>query len=100
MSKRKVIITGGSRGIGAECVRAFARLGDAVVFIYNKSDERAEKLSQETGAHAIKADISEPAAAVSAVKEAILYLGGADILVNNAGVSSAGLLTDVMPQGF
>ena len=49
MNKR-VLITGGSRGIGAACVRAFRALGDRVVFIYRSRTESADALCRETGA--------------------------------------------------
>ena len=90
-----VLITGGSRGIGAECVRRFAAEGNAVSFIYNKSDECAGKLSRETGAIAIKADVSDAAALKMAVNAAAVKMGGIDVLVNNAGVANIGLFTDI-----
>ncbi len=97
---KKVLITGGSRGIGAECVRTFAAAGDRVAFIYKKNDEAAVKLAAETGALAIKADISIPAEAEAAVARAAEILGGhccggLDVLVNNAGISVVGLFTDL-----
>ena len=50
---KTVLITGGSRGIGAEMVRRFARGGYAVAFVYHRSEEAAKKLATETGAFAI-----------------------------------------------
>ena len=97
MSNRKVIITGGARGIGAALVRHFADMGDSVAFIYRSSDEAAGELSKETGAIAVKADISIAAEANWAVEKCIAQLGGVDILVNNAGVAQIKLfdtLTD------
>ncbi len=91
----KVIITGGSRGMGAECVRRFSARGDEVAFIYKSSDTAAKELASETGAIAIKADLSESGEATAAVDAAVLALGGVDILVNNAGVSKIGLFTDM-----
>ena len=90
MSK-KVLITGGSRGIGAVCVRKFASAGYSVAFVYNKSRDAVEKLSRETGAHAICADISAADEAKRAVTEAIEAIGGIDVLVNNAGIAHIGL---------
>lgn len=94
MSK-KVLVTGGSRGIGAECVRKFSAQGDEVAFVYNKSHSAAEKLADETGAIAICADISSTNEAKRAVKKAAELLGGIDILVNNAGIAHIGLFTDI-----
>lgn len=92
---RRVLISGGSRGIGAECVRRYTSLGDAVVFIYNKSSGSAQALSAETGAIAIQADVSDAVEAKLAVNQAVEKLGGIDILVNNAGVAHIGLFTDL-----
>ena len=90
----KVLVTGGSRGIGAECVREFAAEGDTVSFIYNKSDDCAGALARETGATAIKADISDSTALKMAVTAAAIKMGGIDVLVNNAGIAHIGLFTD------
>ena len=48
-----VLITGGSRGIGAACVRRFARRGDRVWFLYEKEQAAASAVAEETGATAI-----------------------------------------------
>lgn len=92
---KRILISGGSRGIGAECVRRYAASGDAVAFIYNKSADAARKLAAETGAVAICADVSDSASAKRAVEKAISVLGGIDILVNNAGIAHIGLFTDI-----
>ena len=90
-----VLITGGSRGIGAACVRAFAAAGDRVAFIYRASAKAAEDIAKETGAYPIRADLSDPAEAARAAEEAISALGGVDVLVNNAGVAQIKLFTDL-----
>ena len=92
---KKVIITGGSRGIGRACVDIFSQNGDAVAFIYCSNDEAAKECSEETGAYAIKADLSNPDEVEWAYNKAVEYLGGVDILVNNAGISVSGLITDM-----
>ena len=91
----KILITGGSRGIGAECVRRFCAEGNTVSFIYNSSDRKAGELSKETGALAIKADVADIAALKLAVGVAARKMEGIDVLVNNAGVSLIKLFTDV-----
>ena len=92
---KRVLITGGSRGIGAACVRKFAAAGDRVVFLYNKSVDAAVLLAAETGAIAIQVDVSDGEALTVAVREAERRLGGLDVLVNNAGISLVGLFTDM-----
>ncbi len=91
---KKVLITGGSRGIGAACVRRFCAEGCKVSFIYNKSEADAEALASETGAVAICADISDKIQLETAIADATKCMGGIDVLVNNAGVSLIALLSD------
>ena len=92
---KKVIVTGGSRGIGAAIVRKFAENGDRVAFIYRNSDGAAKKLEEETGAFFIKADVSCPESAENAILQSIECLGGVDVLVNCAGISQIKLFTDI-----
>ena len=94
-ANRTVLITGGSRGIGAECVRYFTKNGDQVVFFYHSAEEAAKRLAHETGSYAIRADVSDPVAVVNGVNKARETLGEIGILVNNAGVSHIGLLSDM-----
>ncbi len=96
---KRVLITGGSRGIGAACVRRFAEEGNRVVFLYNKSEDEAMDLSMETGAFAMQCDVSDAAALKKTLAEAERALGGAiDVLVNNAGVSLIKLLADTTDE--
>ena len=92
---KKVIVTGGSRGIGRACVELFAENGCAVAFIYCSNDDAADECSESTGAYAIKADLSDPDEVEWAYNKAVEYLGGVDVLVNNAGISESGLITDM-----
>ena len=89
-----VLITGGSRGIGAAAVRAFARRGDRVTFLYHRAHDAAEKLASETGARAICADVSDP----GSVEAAFSGLRELDVLVNNAGIAHYGLIQDTTPE--
>lgn len=96
----KVLITGGSRGIGEACARAFCQRGDSVAFLYHTSHERAKALAVETGAIAICADVSNATSATAATKEAIERLGGIDVLVNNAGISQIKLFSDITDEDW
>ncbi len=90
-----VLITGGSRGIGAACVRAFAAQGDAVAFLYRTDTESAHRVAQETGAQAIMADVSAPADVSRALDILRERMGEIDVLVNCAGVGQIKLFTDL-----
>jgi NAD(P)-dependent dehydrogenase (short-subunit alcohol dehydrogenase family) len=87
--RRAVLVTGGSRGIGAAISRAFAERGDRVAVHYRESAARAERLREELpgdGHLAVRADMADPDAVRAMVDEAAARLGGLDVLVNNAGV--------------
>lgn len=88
-----VIITGGSRGIGAAAVRRFRARGDRVSFLYEKSEAAANALAAETGAAAIRCDVAD----ADAVQAAIAPLD-ADLLIANAGVSRMGLISEITPE--
>ena len=92
---RRIIVNGGSRGIGAAVVRRFCENGDRVVFIYKSADAAAEKLCAECGAVSVKADMSNASSASDAVKRAIELLGGVDVLVNSTGIAQIKLFTDL-----
>ncbi len=96
----KVLITGGSRGIGEACVRAFCQRGDSVAFLYRTNHERAKALALETGAIAIATDLSNAELATAATKQAIEALGGIDVLVNNAGISQIKLFGDITDEDW
>ena len=95
-----VLITGGSRGIGASCVRAFCSRGDRVVFLYQKSKEQAEALAKETGAMVLCADISDSVQVSAAVSKAEEIMGGIDVLVNNAGIAQIKLFTELTDEDW
>lgn len=93
---KRVFITGGSRGIGAACVRAFAGRGDAVTFTYNKSEAAALALAREVGACAVRCDVTD----IPALEGAIQAAGDVDVLINNAGISHVGLITDITYEEY
>ena len=84
-----VVITGGSRGIGAAAVKLFAQKGYRVVFLYEKNHEAAQAVAEKTGAEAICCDVSDR----QAVKAAFETIGDVDILICNAGIMHFGLLS-------
>ena len=86
-----VVITGGSRGIGAAAVRKFAAKGCRVYFLYEKNHERANAVSAETGATAICCDVADG----EAVRAAFAQIGDVDILICNAGICHSGLMSMV-----
>lgn len=91
---RTVLITGSSRGIGAETARLFAKNGYNVYINYNKSEKAALSLLDELkdfSVHAVRADVSKSAE----VEKMFSEIHGIDILVNNAGIAQTKLFTDI-----
>lgn len=88
---RTVVITGGSRGIGAGIVARFAARGDRVYFLYEKNHQAAKAVSEKTGATAICCDVSDG----EQVKAAFARIPEVDILVCNAGICWYGLLSSM-----
>ena len=86
---RNVVITGGSRGIGAAAVELFAARGDRVFFLYEKEHEKAAAVAEKTGAAAICCDVADGAA----VKAAFAAIPEVDILICNAGTMWFGLMS-------
>ena len=84
-----VLITGGSRGIGAAAVELFANRGDRVFFLYEKNHDAARMVSQKTGAVGICCDVSDG----NQVRDAFSQIGQVDILVCNAGIVHYGLMS-------
>jgi len=88
---KTVLITGGSRGIGAACARLFAAEGYKVLINYEKSEAAANDLCKELGCEAFKFDVSDRNAVLN-FKESLEARGiTVDVLINNAGVSLFGL---------
>ncbi len=96
---RNVLITGGSRGIGAACARAFAAAGDRVFITYRRNSEAAARVAAETGAEVIRADVANMED-VRRTAEILAQHGGADVLVNNAGIALQKLFQDTTEQEF
>ena len=97
---RRVLITGGSRGIGAAMTRRFAAAGDRVYFTWNRSEAAAAKLSAETGALGIRADSADGEHVARAVREAEGDRGGLDLLICNAGMSLNRMVADTTDEEY
>ena len=86
---KTVLITGGSRGIGAAAVARFAGRGDRVFFLYEKEHAAAAAVAAATGATALCCDVADG----QQVRSALASIGNVDILICNAGIVHYGLMS-------
>lgn len=94
---KKVLVTGGSRGIGEECVREFSLRGYKVYFFYKTSEKEAELISKETGATAIRCDVSNIEDVINSKK---IIGEDIDIIINNAGISQIKMFQDITDEDW
>lgn len=100
LTNKVALVTGGSRGIGAETAKLLAEQGARVAISYNSSRESAEQVinqikSSGGEAIAVQADGSDASSPARLVTDVVNHFGaGIDILINNAGVFEVGNLAD------
>jgi NAD(P)-dependent dehydrogenase (short-subunit alcohol dehydrogenase family) len=87
VSDTRVLVTGGTSGLGRAMAQALVRAG-AQVAVTGRDRERAHATAEELGAGAvgIELDVRDPSSVSAAVDSACQVLGGLDVLVNNAGI--------------
>lgn len=100
-----VVVTGSSRGIGAEIVKELARLGHRVILNYNKSEQCAKDVEnnlkkQGYTVDIFKADVSKKDEAINLINFALDKYGKIDVLVNNAGISQSKLFTEITDEDW
>ena len=91
-----VVITGGSRGIGAAAVEAFTARGHQVYFLYEKEHGAAGAVAEKTGATAICCDVADTAA----VQQVFTQIPEVDVLICNAGICHYGLMSQTAPEAW
>ena len=100
-----VVVTGSSRGIGAEIVRELAKAGYKVILNYNKSEQCAKDVEDDLKKQGFtvdifKADVSKKDEATNLINFALDKYGKIDVLVNNAGISQSKLFTEITDEDW
>jgi NAD(P)-dependent dehydrogenase (short-subunit alcohol dehydrogenase family) len=95
--KRKVLITGGSSGIGAATAEEFAARG-FLVAVTGRDSRALDHVARVTGGVPIPGDLREPGCPRRVVDAAAVALGGLDVVVSNAGVGWAGPFTEMTDE--
>lgn len=99
LKNAKIIVTGGSSGIGYATARKLVE-GGAKVLITGRNRERLEKAAKETGAIPVVADVSKEEDVMATFKAIEEKLGGLDVLINNAGVARRNAVDELKLEDF
>ena len=104
-NKQIIVVTGGSRGIGAEIVKYLAIKGHTVILNYNKSENCAKNVEEDLQKNGFtvdiyKADVSKKEEAESLIEYTLNTYGKIDVLINNAGISQSKLFTDITDEDW
>lgn len=102
---KTIIVTGASRGIGANIATELANSGYNVILNYNKSEEAAVKIKNELNSEGknieiFKADVTKREDVKKLIEFAIQKYGQIDVLINNAGISQIKLFTDIADEDW
>ncbi len=90
---RRVLVTGGTRGLGAAIAKEFKQAGYKVAAVYAGNDEVAKKFEAGTGIKVFKWDVANFSECQKGVAEVEKHLGGnIEVLVNNAGITRDGVM--------
>lgn len=105
LPNKVILVTGGSRGIGANIVQELSKQGYTVIMNYNKSEEQANKIKNELGNNGIhidivKADISKRNEVKNLINFIIEKYEHIDVVINNAGISQIKLFTEITDEDW
>src|ERR1700728_2506129 len=105
LTNKVALVTGASKGIGAEIAKSLAAEGASVVVNYSSSKEGADKVVAEIKskggkAVAIQGDVSKTADVTRLFAETKKVFGSLDVLVNNAGIYKFGTLEEITEEEF
>tara|TARA_B110001454_G_C12723308_1_gene436499 strand:- start:44251 stop:44988 length:738 start_codon:yes stop_codon:yes gene_type:complete len=103
LSGKKILVTGGSRGIGAEIVKSLAEAGAKVAFTYSSNQASAQKILESLpgeGHRILAMNVADEASVNTALETLMTDWKEFDGLVNNAGITKDGLLMRMKSEDF
>jgi len=100
LKDKKVLITGGSKGIGLACARAFMAEGARVALVSRSQENLDKAKDQLKGAYTVAADLTDAAAAAAMVERVEKEFGPIDVLVNSAGAAKRTDADDLSPAAW
>jgi NAD(P)-dependent dehydrogenase (short-subunit alcohol dehydrogenase family) len=100
LKDKKVLITGGSKGIGLACAKAFIAEGARVALVSRSEDNLKKAKSSLRDAYTVAADLTDAAAAAAMVERVEKEFGPIDVLVNSAGAAKRTDAEDLTPAAW
>ena len=100
LKDRKVLITGGSKGIGLACAKAFIAEGARVALVSRSQQNLDQAKKTVNSAYTIAADLTDAEAAAAMVERVEKEFGAVDILVNSAGAAKRTDADDLSPAAW
>jgi NAD(P)-dependent dehydrogenase (short-subunit alcohol dehydrogenase family) len=91
---KKIIIAGGTSGMGQALVEHFPAMGARIVF-FGRNETKGNALAQQSGAHFMQVDVTKEEALKAAMAAAVERLGGLDVLINTSGISPGKKAEDI-----
>lgn len=92
---KNVLITGGTRGIGAACAQLFSKKGYNVILTFNKDEKSANEIAEKLCCKVYKMDVKDHKAVTETIQKIISEAGRIDVLINNAGIAAQKLFVDL-----
>jgi 3-oxoacyl-[acyl-carrier protein] reductase len=103
LSGKKILVTGGSRGIGAAIVKSLAQRGARVAFTFSSREDAAQAVLKELpgeGHLTLAMNVADEASVTAGIEKVLTAFGDLDGVVNNAGITKDGLLLRMKTEDF
>ncbi|RSL31622.1 SDR family oxidoreductase [Salibacterium salarium] len=100
LKDKKVLITGGSKGIGKGIAKSFIEEGASVLIVARSQEGLAAAEKELAQVHTLQADLTNETERERVYAQALETFGGIDVLINNVGASNGGKIEETSMQQF